>query len=152
MTKRQPASAPPDQKTQDSLLSESVDQLTAELRVIRDVLDDLRIELQYLVRNPAENRDSETIERLRITTLPLDPAADDLISASMPSRRLPEPTIAELRAAAETAHEKQPASTTNQPTNTASSDNPNSLHLFVRSSRHRPRNGGCLGYRNLRRS
>lgn len=103
------ASAPPDQKTQDSLLAESVDRLTAELRVIRDVLDDLRIELQFLVRNSADNRVSETIERLGAATLPLDPAADDF---EQRVNAVPEETIAKLRTAAETAQE--PAPTTNQ--------------------------------------
>ena len=111
MAKRQPASVPPEQKTQDSLLAESVDQLTAEMRVIRDVLDDLRIELQYLVRNPAENRGSETIERLRVTSLPLDPAAEDF---DQRVNAVPEKTIAELRTAAETAQDEKPSPTTSQ--------------------------------------
>jgi len=108
MAKRQPASAPPDQKIQDSLLAESVDRLTAELRVIRDVLDDLRIELQYLVRNPGENCGSETIERLRVTSLPLDPAADDF---DQRVNAVPEETIAKLRTAAETGQDEKPSPT-----------------------------------------
>lgn len=111
MAKRQSASTPPDQSTPDSLLAESVARLTAELRVIRDVLDDLRIELQYLVRNPGENLGSEAIERLRVTSLPLDPAADDF---DQRVNAVPEQTIAELRAAADTTQEKKLAPTTSQ--------------------------------------
>jgi hypothetical protein len=92
-------------------LAESVDRLTAELRVIRDVLDDLRTELQYVVRNPGENRVVESMERLRMTSLPLDPTVEDF---KQRVNAVPEATVAELRMAAETTQEKKQRSATNQ--------------------------------------
>ena len=95
----------------NSQLIESIDRLRQEVEVLRIVVDELREELQYLVRNPGEYRVAETIERLRITSLPLDPAAEDF------ERRVntvPQETIAELRAAAETTQEKKRGRATSQ--------------------------------------
>lgn len=85
-------------------LAESVDRLTVELRVIRDVLDDLRAELQYIVRNSGEYRVVESMERFRVTSLPLDPAAEDFEERV---NAVPTETVAELRTAAETTQEKK---------------------------------------------
>lgn len=94
----------------DSALIESIDALQQEIRVLRDAVDELRIELQYLVRNPQEVSGVETMERLRITSLPLDPAASDFGERV---NAVSERTVAELRVETETAQEeKRPA--TNQ--------------------------------------
>lgn len=95
----------------DSALIESIDSLREEVEVLRNAVDDLRIEVQYLVRNPGEYRVAETIERLRVTSLPLDPAADDFGERV---NAVPEETVAELRTAAETAQERKPRQATSQ--------------------------------------
>ena len=86
----------------------SIDALRDEVNVLRTAVDELREELQWLVRNPGENRVAEMIERLRVTSLPLDPAADDF---GQRVNAVPEETIAELRTSPETTHERkqQPA-------------------------------------------
>ena len=101
------ASASPQQTnaTTPDPLAESVDRLTEELQVIRNVLDDLRTELQYLVRNPGEYRTAEPIERFRVTSLPLDAAAEDFEERV---NAVPEETVAELRTEAEATQKKKP--------------------------------------------
>jgi len=95
----------------DSQLIESVDRLRQEVELLRLVVDELREELQYIVRNPGEYRVPETIERLRVTSLPLDPAADDF---DQRVNAVPEETITNFRTAAETAQEEKPSPTTGQ--------------------------------------
>lgn len=95
----------------DSELIESIDSLREQVEVLRNAVDELREELQYLVRNPGENRTAETIERLRVTSLPLDPAAedyDDRVNA------VPEATVANLRTAGETTQENRQQPATSQ--------------------------------------
>jgi len=111
MAKRASASKDETNDTSADELAESVDRLTAELRVVRDVLDDLRIELQYLVRNPGVYRVAEPTERLRVTSLPLDPAAEDF---EQRVNAVPTETVAELRTAAETNQEKRQRPATGQ--------------------------------------
>ena len=95
----------------DSLLIESIDRLRQEVEVLRIVVDELREELQYVVRNPGESRVTETIERLRVTSLPLDPAAEDF---EQQVNAVPEETVAELRTAGETAQENKQRPATSQ--------------------------------------
>ena len=95
----------------DSELIECIDSLREQVKVLRNAVDDLREELQYLVRNPGENRVAETIERLRVTSLPLDPTADDF---GQRVNAVPEETVAELRTAAQTAQEKKQRPATSQ--------------------------------------
>ncbi|HRX78738.1 MAG TPA: hypothetical protein P5307_06725 [Pirellulaceae bacterium] len=105
MAKKQPAEGQSDQA-----FIECIDRLREEVQVLHNVVDELREELQYLVRNPGE-RNAETVERLHVTSLPLDPAADDF-----PQRvnAVPESTVAELRATAETAQEEKGTRATTQ--------------------------------------
>lgn len=104
MAKRASASKDETNDTSADEIAESVDRLTAELRVIRDVLDDLRTELQYIVRNPGEYRVVESMERFRVTSLPLDPAAEDFEERV---NAVPTETVAELRTAAGNAPEQK---------------------------------------------
>lgn len=95
----------------DSQLIESIDSLRQQVEVLRDVVDELREELQYLVRNPNEYRVAAPIEQLRVTSLPLDPAADDFDERV---NTVPAETVAELRTAVESTQEKKQRATTNQ--------------------------------------
>ena len=92
-------------------LTESIDRLRQEVEVLRIVVDELREELQYLVRNPGENHVAKSIERLRVTSLPLDPAADDFEERV---NAVPEKTVAELRTATPTGQEKKQEPATSQ--------------------------------------
>ena len=94
-----------------SELIESIDALRDEVEVLRNAVDELREELQYLVRNPGESRASEPVEPLRVTSLPLDPAADGF---GQQVNTVPEETVAELRTAAVTDQEKKQGPATNQ--------------------------------------
>jgi hypothetical protein len=95
----------------DSALIESIDSLQQEIRVLRDAVDELRIELQYVVRNPQEVGDIDPIERLRVTSLPLDPAASDFGERV---NAVSEQAVAELRVSAETAKKQMTGPATNQ--------------------------------------
>ncbi|MDA1049829.1 MAG: hypothetical protein O3C40_05050 [Planctomycetota bacterium] len=95
----------------DSELIESIDSLREQVEVLRNAVDELREELQYLVRNPGETRVAETIERLRVTSLPLDPATDDF---GQRVNAVPDETVAELRTTGETAQEKRQGPATSQ--------------------------------------
>ncbi len=57
-------------------LTDEIVTLREEVQVLRDVLDEVREELQFAVRNYILPGD-DAIKRLHITSLPLDPAADD---------------------------------------------------------------------------
>ena len=93
MAKKQPAEGQSDQA-----FIECIDRLREEVQVLHNVVDELREELQYLVCNPGE-RNAETVDRLRVTSLPLDPAADNFGERV---NAVPEETVTELRTAGET--------------------------------------------------
>jgi hypothetical protein len=60
---------------EDSIAS-SLDRLREELTVVRQVLDDIREELEWANRNRSEPTPSPLLPR-RITSMPLDPCAAD---------------------------------------------------------------------------
>lgn len=106
MAKKQPGEGQSDQS-----LIECTDRLREEVQVLHNAVDELREELQYMVRNPGENHGAEKIERLRISSLPLDPAADDFDDRV---NSVPEVSVAELRTAAETTLENKQRPATSQ--------------------------------------
>lgn len=54
----------------------AVERLTAEMRVLRQVLDEIREDLQYALRNcTGANHDRPPFRH--ITSMPIDPCADD---------------------------------------------------------------------------
>jgi len=55
----------------------SILQLRDEVHVLREAIDELREELQYLVRNPDHSAAREQLPRLRVTSLASDPTAED---------------------------------------------------------------------------
>lgn len=61
--------------TEDSIAT-ALDRLRAELAVVREILDEIRDELQWTNRNQGES-DRCSRMPLRITSMPLDPAALD---------------------------------------------------------------------------
>ena len=61
--------------TEDSIAA-ALDRLRAELAVVREILDEIRDELQWTNRNRGES-DRCSRMPLRITSMPLDPAALD---------------------------------------------------------------------------
>jgi len=69
MARKNPASAP---EQQEEILSEAVERLTDELRVTRDVLDEVREILSYDQRNPTNGVQHSILKRL-----PLDPTDDN---------------------------------------------------------------------------
>jgi len=96
---------------QDAKLIESIDRLRQEVEVLRNAVDDLREELRYLVRNPGESCVTETIKRLHVTSLPLDPSDDDF---GLRINAVPAETVAELRTSAETIQEENRGPATSQ--------------------------------------
>ena len=63
-------------------LADAVERLTDELRVVRDVLDELREQVQWASRNPEP--------RVRITSLSLDPCAKDFKVNAIPPEKIEE--------------------------------------------------------------
>lgn len=61
----------------DNELIGSIDALRDEVCVLRQAVDELREELQYLVRNPDGFPRQETLPPLRIASLAKDPTAAD---------------------------------------------------------------------------
>ncbi len=61
--------------TEDSIAT-ALERLRAELAVVREILDEIRDELQWTNRNQGES-DRCSPMPLRITSMPLDPAALD---------------------------------------------------------------------------
>ena len=66
----------PDTNRQEELIP-TIDALRAEIRVLREAIDALRDEVQYLVRNPDIPAWRPAPDRLQLTSIPLDPAAPD---------------------------------------------------------------------------
>lgn len=62
-------------ETRDEL-AEVVEALTAEVRVLRQAVDELREEIQYATRNLID-RPVPPLPHRRIVSMPLDPLADD---------------------------------------------------------------------------
>lgn len=60
----------------DSAIAAAIDRLTEEVRVLRQTVDELREEVQWGVRN-ALDPPQERLPARRITSLPLDPCAED---------------------------------------------------------------------------
>jgi len=57
-------------------LAEVVEALTAEVRVLRNAVDELREEIQYATNNLPDRREPPLPHR-RIVSMPLDPLAED---------------------------------------------------------------------------
>ena len=72
MGKARKAAAP----EQNDDLVDAVRDLTAEVRVLRDAIDELREEVQYAANNLFDPREPPLPHR-RITSMPKDPLADD---------------------------------------------------------------------------
>jgi len=66
---------PPDTFDADELIS-AVHELRDELRVVRQVIDELREVVDYLSRNPVDDRWRMT-GNLPVSSMPADPCADD---------------------------------------------------------------------------
>jgi len=68
----------PSAETPDGQLTNVIDELRDEIRVLRTVVDELREELQYLVLNPeARLPGDEQWRPVRISSMPADPTASD---------------------------------------------------------------------------
>lgn len=83
-------------ETRDEL-AEAVEVLTAEVRVLRHAVDELREEIQYATRNVFD-RPEPPLPHRRIVSMPLDPCADDFgerINALTPADLPPEAEVQE---------------------------------------------------------
>ncbi|HUQ68566.1 MAG TPA: hypothetical protein VM165_03525 [Planctomycetaceae bacterium] len=74
MAKRASAQKPSAAKETADPLAESVDRLTAELRVLRQVIDEIREDFSWITRNGIP---VQPIEHVHVKRMALDPLADD---------------------------------------------------------------------------
>ncbi|MBI1314485.1 hypothetical protein GC176_24600, partial [bacterium] len=72
MAKRASVSAPNEET--ENPVADSVDRLTAEVRVLRDVLDEIREDFSWVTRNGLP---VQPVIHTRVKRMALDPCADD---------------------------------------------------------------------------
>lgn len=74
MTRRSSAAPRQASDQPDERLADSIDHLTAELRVLREVLDEIREDFSWLTRNGLP---IQPIEHVHVKRMALDPCAED---------------------------------------------------------------------------